>query len=170
MKPVKTIEHEYWNTSLFYILKMIIVCHWIKGMVLKVDLIGKPDVLGSGKDPKYRRVEYWTNEPTHILRSKYDYKKAIKWYDSLLWAGVPVWMRLSNLEQFDIHVKDKNGKFIYSQDTSATLHDVMTSNATITFIKQMAKTVMSKMDIQTMVLMAIVGVGAVVGLHYLGIF
>jgi len=165
---IKTTEHQYWNKGLFYNFKMIFWHRWIKGQVLKVDLIAKPDVLGD--DRKYRRTEYWTNESTAELRSKYDYKKAIKWYDSLLWGTVPVWIRLSNLEKFDIHQKDKAGNYIYSQDTSATLNDVMTSNATAQFIKQMAKIAMSKMDMQTMILMAIVGVGAIVGLHYLGIF
>ena len=170
MMKIHLTKHEYQRPGILYHLGQIIWHRWVKGEVLKVELDVRPQTAIFGKQPKYRRYEYWTNEKTSELRSIYDYKKAIKWYDSLIWMGVPVWLKIRNVEQFDIRQRDKSGNFIYSQDTAATLNDVMTSNATSVFIKQMAKIAMSKMDLQTMILMAIIGVGAVVGLHYLGIF
>lgn len=161
-------EYEYWRTKTSYHIWEVIKNRWLKGRKLKIDFIAKPAELGG--DNEARIIERWTDETTAELREIGHYKKVIGWKDSIVFAGVQCYIKIRNLEKFDQDVLDSNGCRIYSEDSASTLHDVITSNNIMQAIRNMAKVAMSKMDIQTMVLIAIIGVGAVVGMHFLGVF
>lgn len=80
-------------------------------------------------------------------------------------------MRIHNAHKFDVrHATDADGILIYSQDTSATLHDAMQSNATQDFIKGMGKTSIASMDLQKILMIGILAVGAFFGMYMLGVF
>lgn len=116
----------------------------------------------------YSRYDRWTSDSAEELQ-KQGYLKVDGLYDSIVYWGVPVYMRINNASMFDIHVKDAEGNFIYSQDTAATLHDSMTSNATMAFLKGMNRIAWQAMDMQKIIMIAIVGAGAIFGLYMLGI-
>lgn len=117
----------------------------------------------------YSRYDRWTSDATEDLQRQ-GYLKVDGLYDSIVYSGVPVFMRINNAKIFDVHVKDANGNFLYSQDTAATLHDSMTSNATQNFLKGMNRVAWQTMDLQKIVMIAIIGVGAIFGMYMLGFF
>lgn len=139
---------------------------WIRRRRLAVDIVCKPAELG-GSAGMYRR-EVWTDRSGEELRRQ-GYKKITGLYDSLRWTGISVYAQIHNLRQYDIHVVDGDGQHLYSQDMSSTLNDFMTSNAQRDFIRGMHKTRMSGMTLEQMALIAILGVGAVLGLYMMGI-
>lgn len=165
--PKKDCEHEYYRNDFNYDFKMIVLHRWILKQTLKIDFIAMPDVLG-GKQ-KARIKETWTSEKTAALRELHDYHKIVGWKDSILWAGVPCYIRISNVSSFNTDVVDKAGRRIYSEDTGVTLNDKMTSNNILQFIKGLGKMMMSKMDLQTIILVALVGVGAIAALYFMGV-
>lgn len=118
----------------------------------------------------YWRRDCWTDEDPAELNAA-GYLKCTGLYDSILFWGVPVYLRVHGLQQFDIHAKDPHtGQFLYSQDTAATLNDAMTSSATKEFIKGMARTQLSSMDTQKIIMIALIGAGAIFGMWILGVF
>lgn len=118
----------------------------------------------------YYRKDYWTDESPEVLNTA-GYLECTGLYDSIFYWGVPVYLRIHGLEQFDIHVRNpETGKFIFSQDSSATLNDAMTSTATRDFIKGMAKTTLSQMGMQKLIFMILIGAGAIFGMWALGVF
>lgn len=163
----KDCEHEYYRNDSAYDFKMIVLHRWILKQILKIDFIAKPDVLGG--EQKARITETWTSKKSYELRMFQDYKKIVGWKDSLLWAGVPCYIRIKNVSAFNTDVLDKAGKRIYSEDTAVTLNDKMTSNNLLQFIKGLGKMMMSKMDLQTIILVALVGVGAIAALYFMGV-
>lgn len=115
------------------------------------------------------RHDHWTQLSTQELELM-GYRKCRGLYDNLFWWGVPVYLRLEGLSQFDIRQVNERGELIYSQDTATTLHDVMTGNAVADFIKGLARGQPANMDIQKIIAIVIIGVGAVFGMHILGVF
>lgn len=171
--------HDYhWRPTLsriVYTAKMRMRAMLHKTPRLKVDIYVKEYQtyamrLEDRKATGYYRRDYWTDESPAELNTA-GYLECTGLYDSILFMGVPVYLRLHGLEQFDIHVRNPDtGKFIFSQDSSATLNDAMTSTATKDFIKGMAKTSLSQMDTQKLIFLALIAVGAVFGMWALGVF
>jgi hypothetical protein len=119
--------------------------------------------------PAYVRTDKWTDESPADLRSN-GYKRVVGLYDSIVWWGVPVYLRIDGGKVFDVkHAVDGAGHLMYSQDTAGTLHDSMQSTATQEFIKGMGKVAMSSMDLQKLAMIGIIGVGAVFGLMMMGV-
>lgn len=141
-----------------------------RGEKITVDIIQKMDYVGGIKGPYYDREDRWTEQTSDELH-KIGYLPGVRvpGYDSLAWYNVPIYVRLLNWQQFDIHAKDEAGNFLYSQDTPSTLHDEMKSNATQEFIKAMFKTSLPNIDIQKIIMIGILGIGAVFGLMMMGV-
>lgn len=119
--------------------------------------------------PTYYRMETWTTKKTDEIICM-GYKKCVGLHDNLLWLDIDQYIRINNGCEFDIHQKDKYGNFIYSQDTPATLNDAMTSDSDATFIKGMGRAhTLRGMDLQTLIMIAIVGAGAIAGMYFLGV-
>lgn len=160
-------EYSYYDSNFGDDLKSVIKHTVFKKHNLVVDIILKPSFLGG--EPSYIRREYWTDEDGSILSSK-GYREIIGLHDSIAWSKVKIYCKISNGEIFNIHEKNDKGQFFYSQDTSATLNDFMQSSATRDFIKGMGKTALPEMDIQKIIFIAIIGIGAIFGLKMLGVF
>lgn len=133
---------------------------------LAVDIIAKPDVLPGERT--YERIDRWTDETGAELEIK-GYRRVKGLHDGLIWANVPVYLKFSNLKQFDIAQRGPGDELLYSQDMSSTLHDFMTSNAQADFVKGMHKTRISQLSIEQIGLIAIVAVGGILGLYMMGI-
>ena len=142
----------------------------MKGEKIYIDLSGYTEWVDGNPVFFYHRVDRWTERSSSELRLKgYERVTNMPGYDSLIWWNCPVFIRLQGFKQFDIHVKDANGNFLYSQDTSGTLHDEMISNATRDFMKGLFKTSLPAMDLQKIGLMALLAIGAIFGLMMLGV-
>lgn len=159
------VEYPYCG-NFFTRLWMVFWYGWIKGMRLIIDMTASPSWI---KDPKLIRSDKFTDLPQSEICSK-GYKIGKGFHDNLMWMFVPVFVKLNNFTKFDITVKDKNGYFLYSQDTAGTLNDSMVSDNDAKFIKGMGKAALPSMDLQTMIMIIIIGAGAVFGLHVLGLF
>lgn len=117
--------------------------------------------------PEMYRREYWTTTPKKDLIAK-GFTKCVGLHDNIAWVGIRQYIKINNGEVFDVEIKDKHGNFIYSQDTPATLNDAMTSDADKEFFKGMGKAhTLRNMDMQTMIMIAIVAIGAGVGIYFL---
>ena len=117
------------------------------------------------------RLDEWTSESKEGL-NKEGFRRVTGLYDSMIWAGVPVYLQIHGARCAQDRVRsetDNHGQLIYSQDTAATLHDFMQSKATQNFLRGMAKTQMSAMDTQKIIMIAILGAGVLFGLYIMGI-
>lgn len=151
-----------WFVKLFFVLYYGI---W-KGCALIIDVYADPYLTGDGWCDIHKM---WVDWSTAEINEK-KYKVAKGFEDSFLFMFVPQYAKIHNMSPFDTSVKDPAGNFIYSQDTASTLHDAMMSQSDIQFRKGMSKIGFQTMDIQTIIMIAIVGVGAIFGLHMLGLF
>lgn len=158
------VPHEYERQSFIYDLKMCLRHHWLKSRCLRVDIEIKPD---ESRDVMVRR-EYWTERPAWEL-AQMGYKKCTGLHDSIAWWGVPVYAQIRGGEVYDIRATAPDGSLLHSQDTSATLNDAMLSTSTSDFIKGMGRTALPAMDIQKIIFIAIIGIGALLGVRMLGI-
>lgn len=171
-------QQAYWNGGLLFNLKSRIKMRTMKGYRIRVDMVlrqQRPLSWQNSQRMEHQivnvldRTDMWTDEPPESLQIA-GYKKVTGLYDSIVWWNVPVYLRIRGGEKFDIrHCVDDKGQLIFSQDTSATLHDAMQSNATQAFIKGMGKTQLASMDIQKIFMIGILAVGALFGLYMLGI-
>ena len=166
---------QYWNKDFIYIVKERWNHHrFFSGEKILVDIAVKEHLVRSAynsdlvKIPSYEREDQWTSATSKSLNEA-GYKRVVGLYDSILWWGVPVYIRFADLKRFDVHVKDDQGRYLWSQDTATTLNDAMQSQATKEFIKGMGKTAVSSMDMQKLAMMGIVAVGAVFGLMMMGV-
>lgn len=169
---------EYWNDGFIYNLKSRIKHRTLKGERIIIDMELKEVVhawwnghaMERTTDQVIDRSDRWTDiNPENLQRA--GYKRVYGLYDSIVWWKVPVYMRIHNAHKFDVrHATDADGILIYSQDTSATLHDAMQSNATQDFIKGMGKTSIASMDLQKILMIGILAVGAFFGMYMLGVF
>ena len=162
------IEYKYYQKSTLGQKIKVIWYGWFKGYILKSDFIAKPPQFG-GEEKKLRRCDKWTDEDRATLESK-GYKVIKGLNDSFVWLFVTQYAKLSNFEKFDIRQKDKNGRPLYSLDTSGTLNDSMQSDNDAKFIKGMGKAALPTMDLQTIIMIVLIGAGAIIGLKFLGAF
>ena len=156
-----------------------LVTVWWNGRIMQRKLIvdmrfylATPDV----SKPNVKQVkslerrECWTDLPTSQI-CQMGYLPAKRLHDTIPWVAIPVYLRFDNPQKFEVpETKDEEGHYVYSQDSPSTLYDKWQSNATKEFIKSLSKLGMRQIDTQTMIMMAIIGVGAVVGMWLLGIF
>lgn len=163
-------QHDYANATLWGNIKARIYRRTFLGERMYIDLRGYVEIVNNKKVMKCRRMDRWTQDRGSELRHT-GYTKVINFpgYDSLIWWGVPVYIKFIGFDQFDIHVKDEHGRYIYSQDTAGTLHDEMVSTATHDFLKGLFKTTLPTIDLQKFGLIAILGIGAVFGLMMMGV-
>lgn len=120
--------------------------------------------------PKYHRNDVWTGtSAADLITLGYQKVKGMPGYDSIVWWGVPIFVKLHGAQQFDIHQVDEHGQLIYSQDSPGTLDDERKSTAVRDFIKGMFRTSYDKMDLQKLAMVALLGIGAVFGLMMLGV-
>lgn len=161
------VDYPYCEKNLFKKAFLIFWYGWVKGMILLIDGVAKPSEFGG------REVCRWSHRFTDLPRSEIcarGYKVGKGFHDNLMWMFIPVFVKLNGFKCFDVSVKDKNGMFLYSQDTAGTLNDSMVSDNDAKFIKGMGKVQLSGMDLQTMIMIIIIGAGAIFGLHMLGLF
>ena len=145
------------------------MCQHIKARLSRSKMLIDININPITNSKTFYRHERWSDEsiPEIIGRG---YKRCVGLHDNLLWIGIPQYVKINNGKEFDIHVTDRNGEFIYSQDTPATLNDAMTSDSDKDFIRGMGRAhTLRGMDLQTMAMIAIVGVGAIVGLYWFGV-
>ena len=159
------IEHNYTQRGIIKAFKDLFECiwyGWIKGMRFKVDITGRNYMLKSNQ--WYDRKEYWTSEKSEDLHAT-GYKSIEGLKNSLIWWGIPIYGRLQGFKTLEI--TDPNA----SKDTPMTLDDRMHSNLTTKFAKSLARaTTLAGMDLQKMLLMGAIAIGAIVGMHYFGVF
>ena len=159
------IEHNYTQRGIIKAFKDLFECiwyGWIKGMRFKVDITGRNYMLKSNQ--WYDRKEYWTSEKSEDLHAT-GYKSIEGLKNSLIWWGIPIYGRLQGFKTLEI--TDPQA----SKDTPMTLDDRMHSNLTTKFAKSLARaTTLAGMDLQKMLLMGAIAIGAIVGMHYFGVF
>lgn len=164
-------EHDYAEATFWGDVSERIKRRTFSGEKIYIELWGYTNVTPDGRiEQKCRRMDRWTEEKKSMLRLKgFTKVNNFAGYDSIAWWGVPIYVKFNNFHQFDIHVKDAQGNFIYSQDTAGTLHDEMVSNATWDFIKGLFRAALPSIDLQKMAMIAILGVGAFFGLMMMGV-
>lgn len=142
-----------------------------RGEKIRVEFIQRKMKVGDREGYYYDRIDYWTDATRDELHaSGFLPGVRVPGYDAIQWWRQKVYVRLENYQQFDIHqVDEKTGQLLYPQDTPSTLHDEMTSNATKDFIKAMFKATLPTMDVQKIIMIAILGAGAVLGMMMLGV-
>lgn len=164
---VRSPEHEYYRKFRFFYdiggrlhhPKKILRSDWRIGTINYNDQrIGIVD-----------RQDIWTDESMEELQNR-GYVVADHLYDTMAMSGVPVVMRVTGGYVFDVTQRDENGNLLYSQDTAATLHDVMTSTATANFLKGMSKAQSPQITKQQLMFILIIAAGALFGLYMLGFF
>lgn len=158
-------EHNYYGKGLgkfFSDLGECIKHSWIKKRILVCDIIGEHSNVQN--QDYYRRIEYWTDTPAAVLHEN-GYRICEGLHDNLAWSGVPVMMKIYNFKCST--VDDPR----FSKDTPSTLNDRMENNLLNKFAKSLARaTTLAGMDLQKLLLMGIVGVGAIIGMKFLGVF
>lgn len=174
-KRLVDIETAYTDKTIWFNLCQRFKFRTFGGERLVVDLFAKntypavEDRLSDRPVTRYTRRDAWTQRTAEELHAD-GYHRADGFYDSLIYWRVPVYIKLHGLRKFDVKTAvDEKGVPLFSQDTSATLHDVMQSSATQDFIKGMGKTSLSTMDTQKIIMIAIIGAGALFGMWMLGV-
>ncbi len=113
----------------------------------------------------------WTNASSVQIREM-GYKKVERLHDNLTWLGVPCYIRFENAKKFDTPMeKDPaTGIYLHPVLTPSLSYDKMKSNATQDFLKDLKKGAPRDIDVHTMVMIAVVGIGAILGLWLMGVF
>lgn len=155
-------EYDYLHRSFFKDLYLNIRHRMINKRVLVVDIIAKHS--NSQNKDYYERKEYWSDTPISVLHEN-GYRICEGLHDNIAWIGVPVMMKLHGFKM--IEVDDP----AFSKDTPSTLNDRMNNNLLNKFAKSLARAAaIAGMDIQKMILIAAVGIGAIVGMKIFGMF
>lgn len=156
------IEHDYIHEGFFKNLYENIKHHMIHKRILMVDIIGKHSNV-QNKD-YYERKEHWVDTPKEILHEN-GYRICDGIHDNIAWIGVPVLMKLHGFKE--LIVEDP----AFSEDTPSFLNDRMNNNLLSKFAKSLARaSAIAGMDIQKMILIGAVGIGAIVGMKLFGVF
>ena len=156
------IEYDYLKGGFFKDLLQNIKHRMIHKRVLMVDIIARHS--NTQNKDYYERKEYWVDTPLRVLHEN-GYRICDGIHDSIAWIGVPVMMKIYGFKM--IEVDDPN----FSQDTPSTLNDRMQNNLLNKFAKSLARAAtIAGMDIQKMILIAAVGIGAIVGMKMFGVF
>lgn len=163
-------EHDYANATFFGDVFERLDRRTFRKEKIYIELFGYWETVDGQTVQKCHRTDRWTMNKASELRTR-GFTKVVNFpgYDSLAWWGVPIYIRLINFHQFDVHAKDEYGRYLYPQDTSGTLHDEMISNATHDFMKGLFKTTLPTLDLQKIGMIAILGVGAFFGLMMMGV-
>ena len=158
-------DYDHLDASPFKFFKDGFYCFknfWLKGRVLCVDIIGEHSNV-QNKD-YYRRHEYWTDTPKTVLHEN-GYRICEGIHDSLAWWGVPVMMKIYNFKMIEVTDPD------FSHDTPSILNDRINNNLLNKFAKSLARAAaIAGMDIQKMILIGAIGIGAIVGMKMFGVF
>lgn len=166
-------EYDYTQDRVTDILQSVFVNYWLYGRKLLINLHYRERicVLEPEREDwrELCRTEYWTDETKANIHLA-GYKKVRGMHDSILWAFVPVYMQVENASYFVVPDTKTNDKFDYPQDTAETLHDYASSNATQRFIAAMSKTSIDNIDMHTIIMIALLAVGAIFGMKMLGVF
>ncbi len=133
---------------------------WIKKRVMVIDLTADYDE--ELHKEYYIRRSYWTDEKAAELHAKgYRICKNCPDHDNLAWIGVPVLIKLHGFKTFETDEKD-NPMF---------LNDRMNNNLLNKFAKSLARAaIVGGMDLQKLILMGAIGVAAVIGMKFMGVF
>lgn len=133
---------------------------WIKKRIMVCDIHADYDVLQHKE--YYVRHSYWTDEKASMLHERgYRVCKNCPDHDNLAWMGVPVLIKLHGFKTIETDEKD-NPSF---------LNDRMNNNLLSKFAKSLARAAMvGGMDLQKLLFMGIIGVGAIIGMKVLGVF
>lgn len=158
---VKMIPHKYTKEFFLTTPFEILYRKWIRGMRLLVDITLKPSYLG-GK-PKYNQTEKWTDmDPDEI--HAIGYREAVGLHDSIVWWGVPIYVRIHNDYEFPIAE-------IYPEkkDTAYTINDAMLSNTERDFKRGLMRAQLTATaDWQKLFLIGIIGAGIILGTKMMG--
>lgn len=155
-------DYDYLHRSFFKDLYLNIRHRMINKRVLVVDIIARHS--NSQNKDYYERKEYWSDTPLSVLHEN-GYRICEGLHDNIAWIGVPVMMKLHGFKM--IEVDDP----AFSKDTPSTLNDRMNNNLLNKFAKSLARAAaIAGMDIQKMILIAAVGIGAIVGMKIFGVF
>ena len=155
-------EYDYLKGGFFKDLWQNVWHHMIHKRILMVDIIGKHSNV-QNKD-YYERKEYWVDTPARILHEN-GYRICEGIHDNIAWIGVPVMMKLHGFKE--IVIDDP----AFSKDSPSFLNDRMNNNLLNKFAKSLARAAaIAGMDIQKMILIAGVGIAAVVGMKMFGVF
>lgn len=155
--------HLYTRETIFKTPFEILLRRRLQGKKLLIDIIGKPSVLG-GRALYYRKEEWSDKLPEEIHAAGYRIAHGL--HDSILWWGVPIYVRFHNFEEFDI-----GHAYPDKKDTAITLNDAMLSDSDERFKKGLLKTAVSSVaDWQKIGLMVIIGVGVIIGSKLFGVW
>lgn len=133
---------------------------WLHRRVMVCDMDGDYDLLQHKE--YYVRHSYWTDEKASMLHERgYRNCKNHPDHDNIAWMGVPVMIKLRGFKMVETDEKDG----------PTFLHDRMRNNLLNKFARSMARaSIVSGMDMQKLIMMGIVGVGAIIGMKVLGVF
>lgn len=163
-------EHEYNHVRhgrLWYNIKMRFIHRDIRHERITVTLIGKVEASEQGTDYKYTRTDTWTRYKPKQLES-FGFRRAegVPGYDSLVFWGVPVYVKITGMKHAELPADPER----IADTTATTLNDHLMSNATDAFRKGLTKTALPAMDLQKLMMLGILIVGAVFGMYMLGVF
>lgn len=157
----KEIPHKYTKEFFLTTPFEILYRKWIRGMRLLVDITFKPPYLGG--EPKYNQTEKWTDmDPDEI--HAIGYREAVGLHDSIVWWGVPIYVRIHNDHEFPIAE-------IYPEkkDTAYTINDAMLSNTERDFKRGLMRAQLTATaDWQKLFLIGIIGAGIILGTKMMG--
>ena len=156
-------DYNYYERGLGKFFKDCFKCFWhswIKHRVLVCDMIADYDLI-QHKEYCIRR-EYWTDDKLSMLHERgYRICEGLPGHDNLAWMGTPVMMKLYGFKTIEETTKD-NPSF---------LNDRMENNLLNKFARSLARaSTLAGMDIQKLILMAVLGVAGVIGMKYFGVF
>lgn len=134
---------------------------WIRHRVIVCDIIANYDVV---QDKEYFiREDYWTDEKLANLHEQgYRSCENLPDHDNLAWFLVPVMVKFHGFKTIEID---------NSRDDPRFLNDRIQNNLLNKFARSLARAAtLAGMDIQKLVLMAGLGVAAIIGMKIFGVF
>ena len=156
-------EHDYTEKGIGKFFKDLKDCFyhsWIKHHIMVCDMYSDFDVI---QQKEYViRKEYWTDEKSMNLHAAgYRSCEGLPGHDNLAWIGVPIMCKLHGFKTCEID----------SKDSPTFLNDRMSNNLLNKFARSLARAAtLAGMDIQKFILMAGLGVAAVVVMKFMGVF
>lgn len=136
---------------------------WIRHRVIVCDIIANYDVVQHKE--YFIREDYWTDEKLANLHEQgYRSCENLPDHDNLAWFAVPVMIKLHGFKTIEI-INTKN------RDDPRFLNDRIQNNLLNRFARSLARAAtLAGMDIQKLVLMAGLGVAAIIGMKIFGVF
>lgn len=156
-------EYDHTQKGIGKFFKDLKECFWhslIKHHVMVCDMFSDYDII---QQKEYViRKDYWTDEKSKNLHAMgYRGCEGLPAHDNLAWIGVPVMCKLHGFKILEID----------SKDSPTFLNDRMSNNLLNKFAKSLARAAaLAGMDVQKFVLMAGLGIAAVIGMKVLGVF